>query len=156
MKLVALVENQGVLEVKQFNLVGDVVWHGLVEDNAVGTVVVRDVQLTEFGAVPDVETETKPGISDYEVQKQMLETRLIGANRDEILITKLTFGYEEIHVEAAPFGEIIVFCDADYKGRRFRVMAKSGMNEDFIANYLEKMIWERLKAKQSKIDAAQN
>lgn len=157
MKLVALVRKpDGRHEVFEEHVNGTIVYcysddgealHSLVEDNALTVDAPED-------AAKEPEASTEP--TDFHMTKAAVMDRLLGKDRDGIVIEKLEFFHEEPHPESAPSGEIIVFCKANYKVFPITANAKSHMNRDFIANYLEKLIWERLRNKKDKIDAAQN
>lgn len=147
MKLVALVKTPaGRFEVLQFPVNGHILWNGCVKG-----AITQDEPTSK-----DIEVNQGSATVNYKRVRFDLEDRLEGADKDGITISRLSFGYQEPDEEIAPTGEIFLFCDAEYRGSVFTVTAKSHLGRDFIVNYLEKLVWERLLKKKIKADAAQN
>ena len=105
-------------------------------------------------APEDAAKKTEASLAVFHSIKTTLKDRLVGKGRDGIVIESLEFRHQEPHPEIAPFGEINVGCRANYKGSPITVTAMAPMNRDFIANYLEKLIWERLEGKKRLVEAA--
>ena len=165
MKLVALVKDaDGELEIIEIPISGEVFWSGVIqEDISQGAsilgsepVIVDAPEDLPFSVGPPkgAPKELEASLADFHSSKTTLKDRLVGKGRDGIVIESLEFGHQEPNPEIAPFGEMNVGCRANYRESPITAIAKAPMNRDFIANYLEKQIWEQLEGKKRYIDFA--